>query len=46
LTDRLSEAMPAIESRARTLSIAADRIAGVVEELRGRQKRPEREAIE
>jgi hypothetical protein len=45
-TDRLSEALPAIESRARSLAIAADRIAGVVEELRARPKRPEREAIE
>jgi hypothetical protein len=45
-TERLAEALPALESRARTLTIAADRIAGIVEELRGRQKRPEREAIE
>jgi hypothetical protein len=45
-TERLSEALPALESRARTLTIAADRIAGIVEELRGRQKRPEREVIE
>jgi hypothetical protein len=45
-TDRLSEALPAIESRARSLAIAADRIAGVVEELRARPKRPEREVIE
>jgi uncharacterized protein (DUF2342 family) len=45
-TDRLSEALPAIESRARSLAIAADRIAGVVEELRARPKRAEREVIE
>jgi hypothetical protein len=45
-TDRLSEALPAIESRARSLAIAADRIAGVVEELRARSKRAEREVIE
>jgi hypothetical protein len=45
-TERLNEALPALESRARTLTIAADRIAGIVEELRGRQKRPEREVIE
>jgi hypothetical protein len=45
-TDRLSEALPAIESRARSLAIAADRIAAVVEELRARPKRAEREVIE
>jgi hypothetical protein len=45
-TERLGEALPALESRARTLTIAADRIAGIVDELRGRQKRPEREVIE
>jgi predicted nuclease with TOPRIM domain len=45
-TERLNEALPALESRARTLTIAADRIAGIVEELRGRQKRLEREVIE
>jgi hypothetical protein len=45
-TDRLSEVLPAIESRARSLAIAADRIAGLVEELRARSKRVEREVIE
>jgi len=45
-TDRLSEALPAIEERARTLAIAAERIAGIVEDLRTPQKRPEWETID
>jgi hypothetical protein len=45
-TDRLNEALPAIEARARTLAIAAERIAGIVEDLRARQRRPERETID
>jgi hypothetical protein len=40
-TDRLSEALPAIEGRAQVLALAAERIAGLVDELRGRQKRQE-----
>lgn len=50
-TDRLNEALPAIEGRAQVLALAAERIAGIVEELRGRQKRdrqdrPKMEAID
>jgi hypothetical protein len=45
-TDRLGEALPAIEARARSLAIAADRIATIVEDLHARQKRPERETID
>jgi hypothetical protein len=45
-TDRLSEALPAIEERARTLAVAAERIADIVEDLRAPQKRPEWETID
>jgi hypothetical protein len=45
-TDQLSEALPAIEARARTLALAAERIAGLVDDLRSPHKRPEWEAIE
>jgi hypothetical protein len=45
-TDQLSEALPAIEARARTLALAAERIAGIVDELRDPQKRPEWETID
>ena len=45
-TDRLSEALPAIEARARTLAIAAERIAGIVDNLRMPQRRPEWETTE
>jgi hypothetical protein len=45
-TDQLSEALPAIEARARSVAMAAERIARIVEELRDPQKRPEWEAIE
>ena len=45
-TDRLSEALPAIEERARALAVAAERIAGIVEDLRTPQKRPEWETID
>jgi hypothetical protein len=45
-SDRLNEALPAIEARARTLAIAAERIAGIVEDLRDPQKRPEWETID
>ena len=45
-TDQLSEALPAIEARARTLALAAERIAGIVDDLRSPHKRPEWEAIE
>jgi hypothetical protein len=45
-TDRLSEALPAIEARARTLAIAAERIAGIVDKLRMPQRRPEWETTE
>jgi hypothetical protein len=45
-TDRLSEALPAIEERARTLAVAAERIADIVEELRAPQKRPKWETID
>jgi hypothetical protein len=44
--DQLSEALPAIEARARTLAVAADRIAGIVDDLRDPQKRPEWETID
>jgi hypothetical protein len=45
-TDQLSEALPAIEARARTLALAAERIAGIVDDLRSPHKRPEWESIE
>jgi hypothetical protein len=45
-TDQLSEALPAIEARARSLAVAAERIAGIVDHLRDPQKRPEWETIE
>jgi hypothetical protein len=45
-TDQLSEALPAIEARARTLALTAERIAGIVDDLRNPHKRPEWEAIE
>jgi hypothetical protein len=45
-TDQLSEMLPAIEARARTLALAAERIAGIVDDLRSPHKRPEWEAIE
>jgi hypothetical protein len=45
-TDQLSEALPAIEARARTLAHAAERIAGIVDDLRDPQKRPEWETID
>jgi hypothetical protein len=45
-TDRLNEALPAIEERARTLAAAAERIADIVEELRAPQKRPKWETID
>jgi hypothetical protein len=45
-TDQLSEALPTIEARAHTLALAAERIAGIVDDLRAPHKRPEREAIE
>ena len=45
-TDQLSEALPAIEARARTLALAAERIAGIVDDLRDPQKRPEWETID
>jgi hypothetical protein len=45
-TDQLSEALPAIEARARTLAIAAERIAGIVDDLRDPHKRPEWETID
>ena len=45
-TDQLSEALPAIEARARSVAMAAERIAGIVGELRDPQKRPEWETIE
>jgi hypothetical protein len=44
--DQLTEALPAIEARARTLALAAERISGIVEDLRSPYKRPERETIE
>jgi hypothetical protein len=44
--DRLNEALPAIEARARSLTIAAERIAGIVDDLRDPQKRPEWETID
>jgi hypothetical protein len=45
-TDQLSEALPAIEARAHTLALAAERIAGIVDDLRSPHKRPEWESIE
>jgi hypothetical protein len=45
-TDQLSEALPAIEARARTLALAAERIAGIVDDLRDPQKRHEWETID
>jgi hypothetical protein len=45
-TDQLSEALPAIEARAHTLALAAERIAGIVDELRDPQRRPEWETID
>ena len=45
-TDQLSEALPAIEARARALAIAAERIAGIVDDLRMPRKRPEWETTE
>jgi hypothetical protein len=45
-TDQLSEALPAIEARARTLALAAERIAAIVDDLRDPQKRPEWETID
>jgi hypothetical protein len=45
-TDQLSEALPAIEARAHTLALAAERIAGIVDDLRDPQKRPEWETID
>ncbi|HEY6257515.1 MAG TPA: hypothetical protein VIY51_17155, partial [Xanthobacteraceae bacterium] len=44
--DLLSETLPALETRARALTLAADRIAGIVEDLRAPKKRPEWEAVE
>jgi hypothetical protein len=45
-TDQLTEALPAIEARARALAIAAERIAGIVEDLRDPQKRAKWETID
>jgi hypothetical protein len=45
-TDQLSEALPAIEARARTLALAAEQIAGIVEELRMPNKRRKWETTE
>jgi hypothetical protein len=45
-TERLDAALPAIEARARTLALAAERIAGIVDDLRDPQKRPEWETID
>jgi outer membrane murein-binding lipoprotein Lpp len=45
-TDQLGEALPAIEARARTLALTAERIAVIVDDLRNPHKRPEWEAIE
>ena len=45
-TDQLSEALPAIEARAHTIALAAERIAGIIEDLRDPQKRPEWETTE
>jgi len=44
-TDRLSQALPAIEARAQTLATAAERISSIVEDLRARQPRPEPETV-
>jgi hypothetical protein len=45
-TERLDAALPAIEARARTLALAAERIAGIVDDLRDPQKRPKWETID
>ncbi len=44
--DRLHEALPVIEERARTLAIAAERISGIVAVLRDKQMRSKRETID
>ena len=44
-TDRLSQALPAIEARAQTLATAAERISSIVEDLRARQLRPQPETV-
>ena len=45
-SNQLNEVLPAIEARARALAAAAERIAGIVDDLRMPQKRPEWESIE
>ena len=45
-TDQLSEALPAIEARAHAIALAAERIAGIIDDLRDPQKRPEWETTE
>jgi hypothetical protein len=45
-TDRLSEALPAIEAHARTLANAAEQITSLVEYFRSQQLRIEPEAVD
>ncbi len=45
-TDRLSEALPAIEAHAQTLASAAEQITLLVEYFRSRRLRPEPEAVD
>jgi LPS O-antigen subunit length determinant protein (WzzB/FepE family) len=45
-TERLAEALPAIEVHARTLAAAAEQISGIVATLRAKQMRAERETID
>jgi hypothetical protein len=45
-SDRLAVALPVIEARALTLAGAAERISGIVEELRLRRVWPERERLD
>jgi hypothetical protein len=44
-TDRLREALPALEASAQTLARAAERISGAADELRIRRPAPRRETI-
>jgi phage-related minor tail protein len=45
-TDRLSQALPAIEARAQTLAAAAERISAIVADLHARQPRPQPETVD
>ena len=45
-TDRLSQALPAIEARAQALAGAAERITSIVEDMHARQPRAEPETVD